>query len=144
MARKPYSGITELYKASLHRMADAEVLFAGRRWRGAMYVAGYAVECRLKYKLMRQWKCFNLEELGARLVGRGVVETVFTHNLEALIQICGGWNRLRANDDMWRAYGVVSSWQPAWRYNADLASHRDARRLLAAAQQVLEWIENNL
>ncbi len=144
MARKPHSGVTDQYKASLHRMEDARVLFAGRRWRGAMYLAGYAVECRLKYKMMRQWKCFNLEELGARLAAKGVVEAVFTHNLRQLLNISGGKDRLRDNNPTWRAFDLVNQWQPAWRYNPSPASRETAQLFLDAAQQVVEWVQNNL
>jgi hypothetical protein len=144
MARKPHSGISEQYKASLHRMEDARVLFAGRRWRGAMYLAGYAVECRLKYKLMRQWKCFSLEELDQKLAAKGVVETAFTHNLAQLIVRAGGWGRLRANNAMWAAFGDVNEWQPAWRYDSSPASREVAGTFLESSQRLVDWIENNL
>jgi hypothetical protein len=48
-----FYGISEQAKAGKHRLDDAHVLFNGARWRGAMYLAGYAIECRLKTKLMR-------------------------------------------------------------------------------------------
>jgi HEPN domain-containing protein len=144
MARKPHAGVTEQRKANLHRMEDAQVLFDGSRWRGAMYLAGYAVECRLKYKLMRRWKCFNLEELEATLAGKGIAETAFTHNLGRLIRAAGGWDRLRANGAMWTEFGEANEWQPAWRYNPDMASREVAQTLLDAAQRLIDWIENNL
>jgi len=93
MARKQHSGVTDQRKASIHRMEDAQVLFRGRRWRGAMYLAGYAVECRLKYKLMQKWNCFTLEELEKRLASRGVSQSLFTHNLDTLLKLAGGRDR---------------------------------------------------
>ena len=45
------NGISELARASRHRFADARALLREARWQGAMYIAGYAVECLLKTKL---------------------------------------------------------------------------------------------
>ena len=86
MVRKRHSGVTEQRRASLQRLKDARVLLAGNRWHGAMYMAGYAVECLLKFKLMRQWNCRNLVELETELGKKGGGPKVFTHNLEELLR----------------------------------------------------------
>ena len=52
MARRPSNGVSEQAKAGKHRMDDARALLEARRWRGAMYMAGYSIEGRLKSKLM--------------------------------------------------------------------------------------------
>lgn len=52
MLRQQFIGIAEQTKASVHRLDDAYALYQAARWRGAMYVAGYAVECLIKSKLM--------------------------------------------------------------------------------------------
>ena len=70
MAHDSYSGVSEQTKASKHRLADAEALLQEQRWRGVMYVGGYAVECLLKAKLMRMFKCVNLRELEEKLKRR--------------------------------------------------------------------------
>src|SRR5437899_11010275 len=100
MARTRHSGISDQRKASIHRLEDAEALFAAGRWRGGMYMAGYAVECRLKYVLMRMWRCYTLEELEERLRKRGVQQTPFTHSLHALFVLTGGYPRLTQNDSV--------------------------------------------
>ncbi len=38
----------ELQRLAKDRLLDAKALFAARRWSGAYYLAGYAVECALK------------------------------------------------------------------------------------------------
>jgi hypothetical protein len=63
MMRELFSGISEQSKAGKHRMDDARALLNAVRWRGAMYMAGYSVECLLKTKLMRIFNCRNLGEL---------------------------------------------------------------------------------
>ena len=52
MNRNLHNGISELAVASRQRLADAKALLNASRWRGAMYIGGYAVECLLKTKLM--------------------------------------------------------------------------------------------
>jgi len=45
-----YGGISEQSKASKHRLDDARALLNAGRWRSAMYLSGYAVECLIKIK----------------------------------------------------------------------------------------------
>src|SRR5262245_16909784 len=144
MARRQHSGVTDQRKASIHRMEDARVLFRSRRWRGAMYLAGYAVECRLKYKLMQKWNCFTLDELEKRLVSRGVSQSPFTHNLDTLTKLTGARDRIDQNPAMSNYFSVVSRWQPAWRYSPDLATRESSEEFLRAGAEFVTWIENNL
>ncbi len=100
MSHDLYTGISEQAKASKHRLDDAWALFNAARWRGAMYMAGYAVECLLKTKLMRIYSCLNLRELEEELQRRGVLThhaTVFTHHLELLLRLTQSFERLRQN-----------------------------------------------
>ena len=39
-----FYGVSEQSKAGKHRMDDARALFDAIRWRGAMYMSGYAIE----------------------------------------------------------------------------------------------------
>lgn len=39
---------TELQRLAIERLADARALLTTKRWSGAFYLAGYAVECGLK------------------------------------------------------------------------------------------------
>lgn len=140
MARKRHSGITEQRKASVHRWEDAQVLFRGKRWRGAMYLAGYAVECCLKWKMMQVWQCRTLEQLERRLIERGVTQTPFTHNLRMLLTALAAKERMRQNKEVWNKFSVVNE----WRYNPDLSNRSEAEAFLAAGLEVLSWIENSV
>ncbi len=54
MTQDLYFGISEQSKASKHRLDDARALFNAVRWRGAMYMAGYALEYLLKRKVLQE------------------------------------------------------------------------------------------
>jgi HEPN domain-containing protein len=147
MARKQHSGVSEQIKASRHRLEDAEALFAAGRWRGAMYVAGYAVECLLKAKLMQRFGYRKLEVLEdqlhqSKLLRKAV--SVFTHELETLTELLGALDRIEGNKDVYAAYLNVNEWQPAWRYNPDLATRAKADLFIGSIKVVREWIMNNV
>ncbi|QTA85407.1 HEPN domain-containing protein [Desulfonema magnum] len=128
-------------------MDDAQALFNAGRWRGAMYMAGYAVECLLKTKLMRIYNCRNLHELEDELQRRGVLThntTVFTHHLELLFRLTQGFDRLRQNRTLWPEFNIINSWVPAWRYTVNLSNRKDAEDFLEAVGNIMRWIENNV
>ncbi len=147
MNRELHYGISEQAKASRHRLDDARALFNAVRWRGAMYMAGYAVECLLKTKLMQVYRCRHLRELEDELQRRGVLpahETVFTHQLEALLKLTQGRDRLRQNQSLWRMFNTVNRWVPAWRYTANPANREDASDFMNAVEKLMHWIEHNI
>lgn len=146
MTRDSHYGITEQEKASVHRREDARVLFEQSRWRGSMYLAGYAVECLLKVRLMRIFGCRHLRELEDELERRGLLRsdrTVFTHQLESLLRLTGGLERLSQNPETRRALRVVNRWSSAWRYHVGWTTRDHAEQFLAAVDRVLHWVRHN-
>jgi hypothetical protein len=108
MTRDLFYGVSEQAKAGKHRMDDARALLNAARWRGAMYMAGYSIECLLKTKLMRMFSCRNLRELEEQLQNKGILAgeaTIFTHQLELLLRLANGIGRLRQNEN----FGVTST-----------------------------------
>jgi hypothetical protein len=148
MAKGTHHGLNEQSKAVKHRREDAQVLLEGGRWRGAMYMAGYSVECLLKVKLMQMFRRRNLVDLEAELQRRGILigdRTVFTHHLRPLLVLTGAAERLRQNTPLWRQFSDVNAWLPAWRYSANVATPREAKEFVDAVDAVLiMWIRNNV
>lgn len=145
MAKKRFAGVSDQRKASVHRWEDALALFRAGRWRGAMYLAGYAVECRLKWKLMQRWNCSTLDQLEAKLLKKHVPQSPYTHSLRRLVKWMGVEQQMQDNKPVWQLFaGSVNLWQPAWRYSSDLASREDADALLKAVQAVVHWVDHNL
>lgn len=147
MMRELFYGRSEQGKAGRHRMDDARALFNATRWRGAMYMAGYSLECLLKTKLMQIYNCRHLRELEDELQVKGLLAaqaTVFTHQLELLLRLTNAIDRLRQNAECWRLFNMVNRWVPAWRYTADLSNAEDATDFLDAVDKVSQWIQNNV
>lgn len=147
MSKELHFGISEQRKAAGHRWDDAQALFDAGRWRGAMYLAGYVIECQLKAKLMERFGSRKMSELEDELRRRGVLAgaaTVFTHQLRALLILAGSLERLRQNKQLWRDFSVVNLWFPAWRYSSDLSSRDEAEGFLAAVESIRHWVANNI
>jgi HEPN domain-containing protein len=142
-----YTGISEQSRASTHRLDDARALLNAGRWRGAMYMAGYAVECLLKTKLMQIYGCRTLRDLEDELQRRGVLAehaTVFTHRLELLLRLTQRFDQLRQHRMLWPQFTLVNRWIPAWRYTADMANRQDATDFVEAVAQIMQWLEHNV
>lgn len=147
MNRNLHNGVSELAAASRQRLADAQALLNASRWRGAMYMAGYAVECLLKTKLLHIYDCKNLRELEDLLRQRSILpahRTVFTHELEGLLRLTPSYSRLRQDRDFWRMFQVVNLWTPQWRYTVKQTTYQEAAKFLTFIENVMHWIHTNL
>ncbi len=147
MNRNLHNGISELAEASRQRLADAKALLNVDRWRGTMYMGGYAVECLLKTKLMHIYNCQNLHALEDLLRQRSILpthRTVFTHQLEDLLRLTPGYNRLIRNHEMLSLFNKVNQWTPNWRYTSKPTNRREATEFITSIERFIRWINNNL
>ena len=147
MNRNLHDGVSELAGASRQRLADAKVLLNASQWRGAMYMAGYAVECLLKTRLMHIYDCKNLRELEDLLRQRSILpanRTVFTHQLEDLLRLTPGYNRLMRNREMLPLFNKVNQWTPNWRYISKPTNRREATEFMTSIENFMRWVNNNL
>ena len=147
MTRDQFDGVSQQTKAGRERFKDAEELIAAERWQGAMYMAGYAVECLLKSKLMRMYGCRHLRQLEDELMTRGDLkshESIYTHNLNVLLEITRSSDRLKQNSEICNTFNLVNRWMPAWRYSTDEHDSQDAEEFMDAVARLIQWINNNV
>jgi hypothetical protein len=143
MSRRDHSGRTDLRKASIKRLADAKALLdhPENHALAAMYLAGYAVECKLKAVAMETFDCWTLGQLASRWDVSDA--DVYTHGLEVFARRLPMFNNLKRSN-VWRDFVVtVNQWRPSWRYNPRDASHEKANEFVAAVSRVLQWLEAN-
>jgi len=138
-----------LLKAALRRKDDAQALLEKERWRGAMYLAGYAIECKLKAQLLDYYACETLSELADTLekrVGeRPQLTTVRGHGLEYLFGFLpDGRERLRHSRDREQDFAVCNRWQSSWRYWSDAGRQAEAAQFLQSVDRVFHWLSRNL
>jgi hypothetical protein len=147
MPRETHHGVSEQSKASQHRRDDAQVLLNAARWRGAMYLGGYSVECLLKSRLMKMFECRTLLKLDEELKERGLIAaeaTMYTHQFESLLRVTGHLDRLRQDAKLWPSFAIVNRWVPAWRYDPDLSKREEAEDFFEALDKITSWIRANI
>ncbi len=123
------------------------VLLAGKRSRGAMYLAGFAVECLLKARLMERFDCHTLSELDAELQRRRQLaagQTVARHKIARLMRLAGLRERLIADRTVVQALAPINDWSTAWRYAPGLRNPVDADDFVESVRMLSGWIHNNI
>lgn len=115
------------------RREDAAVLFGARRYRGAIYLGGYAVECLLKWAVTHR---------------RGIVylpAKLETHAWDALLPETGLQGRLYAERGVQTLYSeLADSWGPELRYRAKEPMAGEARMLYEKLNHLYLWIEDQI
>jgi hypothetical protein len=127
----------------MKRRADAWALLrAGdRHARGAGYLGGCAIECRLKAIAMEVFDCWTLD----RLAGKWHVDdqALYTHGLESLVRRLPLYHRFRASD-VWRDFAShVNRRRVYWRYDPLDWSCAAATEFLTAVDRVYQWLDAN-
>lgn len=141
-----HSGITELTKAAWNRKRDAKSLLdrGKHHTRGAMYLAGYAIECKIKAKAMERHRCRTLKDLCHKLLL--TEDRVFSHGIESLLKdlLPGGiFARLLGGEAAPAFRAQVNRWTPQWRYDPRNPGEEEANRFMEAVDDVWLWLERN-
>jgi len=123
--------------ASRHRRKDAEFLQQSARWNGAIYLAGYAIECSLKALVCYGEHKNNLKDTA--LFKRGV-QGAALHNLWHLYQATPlsfrdavELDRTNTLKNAWKT--IIELWQKdALRYGHKLGDEKECKQFLEAVK----------
>jgi len=121
------------------RLDDAEALFDSADHDGAIYLAGYAVECALKACIAKQTQQYEFPD-------KEVVLKSYSHTLTDLVKLAGpGLNvaydaRVGADVVFNRDWILVRHWHEDDRYRSG-ASGGEARDFVAAVRRIVAWIQ---
>jgi hypothetical protein len=116
----------ELRAIARARFRDADVLLRAKRFDGAWYLCGYAVELALKARICRtlKWPGFP----GSRHEFEGL-QLVKAHDLDILLQFSGIADRVKTKH--MAEWSVVRLWNPEKRYQANrLATEQEAGNMV--------------
>ena len=120
------------------RLGDAKVLLSAGRETGAVYLAGYAVECALKSLLLAAVP--PGDEQGVMESFRGNAAHDFGSLLHRYRQAGGADLPLDRRRDLVR----VNVWAVEWRYQPGQTDGRTATAFLDAAERLLRWANERL
>ncbi len=151
--------IRDYKRSAVRRLEDAKELLEAptfdpqrsdadhRHLRGAMYLAGYAMECLLKAYLIQH---MNAQTLTAavdtlnqqrRQQGKEPVEqvarTAAGHKILYLLQLTDLPLYPAYDPKLWAR---VAQWRSSWRYEADLIARAEAEDFLYDVQSLVNWI----
>jgi len=123
------------YRCAFQRQEDAEILLRADRTTGAVYLAGYAVECILKALILSALapaaRRATLESFrGARAHDYEWLRTQYLEN--------GG---ARFPRETTRAFTLVNDWSTDLRYSPRTLRADEAEGFLAAAGQIIDWAD---
>ena len=111
----------DLRKIARARLKDAEVLLASRRYDGAIYLCGYAVELALKARICRTLKWQGYPSTSREFRD---YQSFRTHDLDVLLHLSGR--------------SVVAQWNPSARYEpVGKAKRTDTQLMISAAKTLL-------
>ena len=114
------------------RMGDAKSLLESKRYNGAIYLAGYAVECRLKFAYCRR-KCASA---ASTLPGHLEV-----HDWDTLVSATGLLPDIKAQQEMDALYSaLVDRWGPSLRYRTTTYGAVEAKRLYNEIEQLYQFL----
>ena len=130
----------ELQRLAIERINDAKALLAARRWSGAYYVSGYAVECALKACIAKLMKSEEFPD-------KTFAEKCWTHNLQQLVGLAGLKAALdaamRSDANLAENWDIVKDWIESSRYARTPKSQ--AEGLYAAITEkkhgVMTWLK---
>lgn len=108
---------------------------------GAIYLAGYLVECYLKWALCERNQVSYLQDLPDRRLGE-ILTSGSGHNLEDLCTIAGYDVHFTGDQVVARAFQVASVWSPNVRYVRECGGQREAVQFLAAVRTLQRDIES--
>jgi hypothetical protein len=112
------------------RIDDAKALLAAKRDHGAIYLAGYAIECHLKFAVCERNSCV---ELPAELE---------THDWDRLIDAAGLHEKLNQQRSIATIYAALSElWGPELRYRTKSFGPREGGKLYNEMEELYQFLK---
>jgi len=107
------------------RLQDAEVLFRGRRYDGAIYLCGYAIEVQLKVRICTTLRWTGFPETSGEFQG---YQSFKTHDFEDLLHMTARESSILGNHKA--DWSVVVQWRPESRYRPPGTAKRQGALLM--------------
>jgi HEPN domain-containing protein len=124
---------SELKRLARTRLKDAEVLSSSKRYDGAIYLCGYAIELALKARICRTLNWPEFPETNAEF---RELQTFKTHNLDTLLRLSAIETKIKSKS--LAEWSIVAAWEPELRYRiAGTATQIKANDMIQATRTLL-------
>lgn len=125
---------SDLRKIARARIKDGEILFKSRRYDGAIYLCGYAVEIALKARICKTLRWDGYPENRSEFQN---FKTFRTHDLEILLQLSGMEDKIKTTK-FFADWSVVCTWDPKIRYKpVGTAKKEDVASMIQSSKNLL-------
>lgn len=123
----------DLRKIARARLKDAEILFENRRYDGAVYLCGYAIEVALKARICRTLKWCGFPSTRGEFQS---YQSFRTHDLDVLLSLSGLESKIKAQ--YLTEWSVIATWDPEVRYKSiGTANQSDTLNMIESAKTLL-------
>ena len=123
---------SDLTKIARARLRDAEVLYRSRRYDGAVYLCGYAVEIALKARICQALSWPEYPSTGGEFQN---YQSFRTHNLDVLLRLSGAEEKVKTT--LMTEWSAVAAWDPEARYKPIGSTTRQAAELMIISARTL-------
>lgn len=128
--------VSELQKIARARLKDAEALLAARRYDGATYLGGYAIEIKLKARICKTLRWGGYPQTKNEFQG---LHSFKVHDLDLLLKLSGKEAFIKTN--FFSEWSIASQWRPESRYDVIGTMKRsEAKEMLDAVALLLSKI----
>lgn len=125
---------SEVRRIASARLRDASVLLRAKRFDGAVYLCGYAVELALKARICKTLKWSGYPESNKEFE---LLKSFKVHDLDVLLRLTGREEAVKAN--YFVEWSAVAAWNPEARYKPiGSANESDATLMLESAALLLK------
>ena len=128
----------KFYRVAYQRFEEAEVLFEAGYYIGAVYLAGYAIECILKTLILEATPEQDHAAVEAEFRGQRA------HDYEWLRHRYVQTRAPAWPADISQALTFVGTWETSLRYTPGVGDRRDASRFLAEARKIIAWADGRM
>lgn len=123
------------YRSALQRIEDAEFLAGGGRTTGAIYLAGYGVECILKALILTSIATHQRSTMIASFRGSKA------HDYDWLLGRYRSSGGSRFPPPVAQCFALVNTWGTDLRYRPGMTDPRDTHAFLDAAHKIIDWAQ---
>ncbi len=142
---KRFDDATELIEVPTSNAATSDA--RSRHLRGAMYLAGYGIECLVKGYLIELEGCQNLRQtqsvINSRRASRriepirNIGASTAGHSIDYLMRLTDLSTRPGFDPKLW---GRIAKWDTSWRYNPTPASIDEAHAFVSDVRKAINWL----
>ena len=129
--------VQELKKIASARIEDAEALYQNKRFDGAVYLCGYAVELTLKARICKtlKWSGFPSTKSEFQLL-----QSFKTHRLDLLLSLSGQESKIKTG--YLADWSIVANWDSETRYSIiGTISRTEASDMIESAKTIVKALK---